>query len=790
MAEHSKTRMFSEIMATGMEKTMDETESDIFSDSRKNLSAVFKKAVASNVDPGEEHMKCYLRVRPFSDSESDRGENQGCLEILDDNTIMTKAPKDSHIYKNHSHGLGKTSHKFTFSRIFDEDTTQKEFFDDTMLNLVRDFIDGQNCLVFTYGVTSSGKTYTIQGKQSDAGILPRALDVLFNSINNKQLSGMNLKPKMFMDVAKLTAEQEEAERKIKDRIMQMSTEDDDKVMMLLGGDASDMSQGNTTTCSEGSNISTVGERESKESLEGDMFADIENRIREETKISVEDQGQIRFSIWCSFAEIYNEQIFDLLEALPKKKNAKRPVLRLSDDKNGSPYIKGLKEVNVLNADEAYKLLNIGQRNLRTACTKLNHNSSRSHCIFNIKIIRVIDNGNPRMARVSMLSLCDLAGSERSSKTLSQGERLKEAGNINTSLMTLGRCIEMLRYNQNHKENGRIIPFRDSKLTRLFQNFFSGRGKAAMIVNVNQCASMFDETLHVFKFSAIAKQLVVHQKPEMKKLKSLSVKHGSRDPSIMWDTPGAMMKYNSQFVDDDEEDEDLDVSISELQEALNLVELLQNQLTEERRSRVLMEAQIREEVCKEMMQQIVSIEENYNEMLRESKQQQEEKLEERVKMLMESIHRPRKRPRGEKSDENTDEWVPSIRLHAEELKVKDLTSKVDSMTKEMVKMKAEVSKLNKSQETRTKTQTSLEFQLADSKSTITELLTLKDQFESRQKEVERENRDGCKTIEDLKQQLQQALAATGSQSDDVGNIVLLETLSQQLQQSKDKIRQQV
>ena len=51
-----------------------------------------------------------------------------------------------------------------------------------------------------------------------------------------------------------------------------------------------------------------------------------------------------------------------------------------------------------------------------------------------------------------------------------------------------------------------MPFRDSKLTRLFQNFFNGQGKAAMIVNVNQCASMFDETLHVFKFSAIASQV--------------------------------------------------------------------------------------------------------------------------------------------------------------------------------------------------------------------------------------------------------------------------------------------
>ena len=53
----------------------------------------------------------------------------------------------------------------------------------------------------------------------------------------------------------------------------------------------------------------------------------------------------------------------------------------------------------------------------------------------------------------------------------------------------------------------IIPFRESKLTRLFQNFFLGKGKASMIVNISQCASVFDETYHVLKFSAVAKQVI-------------------------------------------------------------------------------------------------------------------------------------------------------------------------------------------------------------------------------------------------------------------------------------------
>ena len=89
---------------------------------------------------------------------------QKCIDVINDNTIVAHAPKDSHTFKNSVHGNTKASNKFTFSKIFREDTSQKDFFDSAMLGTVKDFVDGQNCLVFTYGVTNSGKTYTIQGE--------------------------------------------------------------------------------------------------------------------------------------------------------------------------------------------------------------------------------------------------------------------------------------------------------------------------------------------------------------------------------------------------------------------------------------------------------------------------------------------------------------------------------------------------------------------------------------------------------------------------------------------------
>ena len=67
------------------------------------------------------------------------------------------------------------------------------------------------------------------------------------------------------------------------------------------------------------------------------------------------------------------------------------------------------------------------------------------------------------------------------------------GNINNSLMTLRNCIEILRENQITGGN-RMVPYRDSKLTHLFKNYFDGEGKVKMVVCVNPKADDYDETL--------------------------------------------------------------------------------------------------------------------------------------------------------------------------------------------------------------------------------------------------------------------------------------------------------
>jgi kinesin family protein 20 len=117
----------------------------------------------------------------------------------------------------------------------------------------------------------------------------------------------------------------------------------------------------------------------------------------------------------------------------------------------------------------------------------------------------------------------LAGSERLKKTLNVGERLKEAQNINTSLLVLGRCLKTIYESQcsSKQKNESIGPFRESKLTRLFQRALLGKEQLALIVNVNPVPNLYIETQNVLNFSAIAKKIIIENAEIVKRRHSHS-----------------------------------------------------------------------------------------------------------------------------------------------------------------------------------------------------------------------------------------------------------------------------
>ena len=133
-------------------------------------------------DNGEtEEVSVYCRVRPISTEDSEAGEER-CVEVIDDETIRLAPPESSRAYFN---GKGQ---EYTFKTVYDEDSTQTEVFQSCGFKLVNDLFQGKNGLMFTYGVTGSGKTYTMQGTPTDGGLMTRSLDVIFNSIDGRQTS--------------------------------------------------------------------------------------------------------------------------------------------------------------------------------------------------------------------------------------------------------------------------------------------------------------------------------------------------------------------------------------------------------------------------------------------------------------------------------------------------------------------------------------------------------------------------------------------------------------------------
>ena len=156
-----------------------------------------------------------------------------------------------------------------------------------------------------------------------------------------------------------------------------------------------------------------------------------------------------------------------------------------------------------------------------------------------------------------LSFCDLAGLERSKQTEATGKTAKEASNINQSLLSLSRCINTMINNQKAGANKEQIPYRISKLTRLFQAYFEGRGMVKMIVNFNPSLSCFDESVGVLKFSSIANQIQLSlAKEEDKKVQyQISTKKAAKETNQSHMTVGWQSGGESEDGDGDEDDEE-------------------------------------------------------------------------------------------------------------------------------------------------------------------------------------------------------------------------------------------
>ncbi|XP_072662255.1 kinesin-like protein KIF20B isoform X3 [Canis lupus baileyi] len=610
-----------------------------------NLSREFSLVASSteaNSLESKDYLQVYLRIRPFTQSEKEH-ESEGCVYMLDSQTLLLKDPQ-SILGRLSEKSSGQMAQKFTFSKVFGPETTQKEFFQGCIMQPVKDLLKGQSRLIFTYGLTNSGKTYTFQGTEENIGILPRTLNVLFDSLQERLYTKMNLKPHRSREYLRLSPYQEKEEVASKSALLRQIKE------VVMQNDSYESLYGSLTN--------SLNIPESEESMK-----DCE-------QASLNMNNNIKFSVWVSFFEIYNECVYDLFVPVLSKFQ-KRKILRLSQDVKGYSFIKDLQWIQVSDSKEAYRLLKLGIKHQSVAFTKLNNASSRSHSIFTIRILQIEDSEMPRVMRVSELCLCDLAGSERTMKTQNEGERLRETGNINTSLLTLGKCINVLKNSEKSKFQ-QHVPFRESKLTHYFQSFFNGKGKICMIVNISQCYFAYDETLNVLKFSAIAQKVYVPDTLNSSQEKSFGPAKSSQDASldinnsvnkmlnvkrstILWESGLEDLVEDEDLTENPENgeenqngeltDEDLDktleedkafISYEEKRKLLDLIEDLKKKLINERKEKLTLEFKIRDEVTQEFTQYLAQREADFKETLLQEREILEENAECRLAIFKDLV----------------------------------------------------------------------------------------------------------------------------------------------------------
>uniref|UniRef100_A0A0E0EP06 Kinesin-like protein n=1 Tax=Oryza meridionalis TaxID=40149 RepID=A0A0E0EP06_9ORYZ len=356
------------------------------------------------------NVQVLLRCRPFSDDEV----RSNAPQVITCNDYQREVAVTQTI-------AGKQIDRvFTFDKVFGPTAKQRDLYDQAIIPIVNEVLEGFNCTIFAYGQTGTGKTYTMEVVQrlpADAGVIPRAVKQIFDTLESQ------------------------------------NTE---------------------------------------------------------------------YSVKVTFLELYNEEITDLLapEEISKaalEERQKKP-LPLMEDGKGGVLVRGLEEEIVTNASEIFSLLERGSAKRRTAETLLNKQSSRSHSLFSITIhIKEATPEGEELIKCGKLNLVDLAGSENISRSGAREGRAREAGEINKSLLTLGRVITALVEHLGH------VPYRDSKLTRLLRDSLGGRTKTCIIATVSPSVHCLEETLSTLDYAHRAKSIKNRPEVNQKMMKSTLIK---------------------------------------------------------------------------------------------------------------------------------------------------------------------------------------------------------------------------------------------------------------------------
>lgn len=234
------------------------------------------------------------------------------------------------------------------------------------------------------------------------------------------------------------------------------------------------------------------------------------------RIDAMTDPDVAVNVEVSFMEIYNENVFDLLNPGGNKSG-----LKVRNHPTTGPYVEDLSRLAVTTYPQIEQLMDEGSKARTVASTNMNATSSRSHAVFTI--VLTIAKASTGRSMVSRIHMVDLAGSERATATGASGQRLKEGANINKSLSTLGKVIAALAKKSDGKKNT-FVPYRDSVLTWLLKESLGGNSKTIMLAALSPADINFEETLSTLRYADSAKQIknaaVVNEDPTEKLIREL------------------------------------------------------------------------------------------------------------------------------------------------------------------------------------------------------------------------------------------------------------------------------
>ena len=491
-------------------------------------------------------------MRPFTTDEIKDGKNVSCITV----------DSDTHVTLRKAGGQGGAV-GYTFNTVLGPSVTQEELFARTVMPYIDSFLQGTPALIFCYGVTNAGKTFTISGTPESPGIVPRTLETILAALHAHSPAAFKAAPPP-------------APAQPQSQLPPPGSAAHAALLAALARDAN--SSGNTSTSgntSSGSNNSS-GDRGS----EGDAVPDELTYSTSSFAVSAASSlcasvdvgrgstaparapvldARLHYALAMSYLEVYNDNVYDLLADAPSSTSpalfnrngagaggggcglgsgvgnsgaaaaaaAAAELVRNREalaivEARGQTVVRGLRSVPVASVAEGVRLLAAGARSRISANTQLNTSSSRSHAVVTFRLaawprdagatLAAAEARAPALVRHSQISVVDLAGSERAERTNNTGAQLSQASNINNSLMTFRRCVQNLQWNQRNPRCERPVPFRECKLTRLFHDFFVGTGRAMMVVNVSPSVADYSETTHVLAFGTLAREVLLPNNP--------------------------------------------------------------------------------------------------------------------------------------------------------------------------------------------------------------------------------------------------------------------------------------